>query len=166
MAALTYRQLPAGKRVIRTLRLLSGRWMDQINCGLQEACLDDQPAFDALSYVWGNAKDTAAITVDGCCFQVTKNLIAALRRLRSSVDTRILWVDAICINQHDNQEKAQQIQFMADIYQYARTVNIFLGESGILDYRFGPGHSRSPTTSHIFRGGIACGFSKKRFYRR
>ncbi|KAK0631460.1 hypothetical protein B0T14DRAFT_559252 [Immersiella caudata] len=95
MPTLTYRQVAAGGRAIRTLRLLPGRWMDQINCELQEACLDDHPAFEALFYVWGNVKDMAAITVDGCSFQATKNLIAALRRLRSSVDTRILWVNAI-----------------------------------------------------------------------
>ncbi|KAK1832042.1 heterokaryon incompatibility protein-domain-containing protein [Podospora conica] len=133
MAELAYQQLPAGQRAIRTLRLLPGRWMDQITCELQETCLDDQPTFDALSYVWGDAKDTAVITVDECCFQATKNLISALRRLRSSVDTRTLWVDAICINQKDNRERTQQVQLMADIYQSARTVDIFLGESGILD---------------------------------
>ncbi|KAK3386461.1 hypothetical protein B0H63DRAFT_382243, partial [Podospora didyma] len=97
-----YRQLPADRRVIRTLRLLPGCWMDQVICELQEASLDDQPAFDALSHVWGNAEDTAAIMVDECYFQATRNLIAALGRLRSSVDTRILWVDAICINQTNN----------------------------------------------------------------
>lgn len=86
-----------------------------------------------LSYVWGDPGDTDRITVDGCDFQATRNLIGGLRRLRSSRDARILWVDAICIDQANNQEKTQQVGMMAKIYMSASSVQIFLGESGILD---------------------------------
>lgn len=133
MAPLAYQKLPSGRRAIRTLRLLPGRWIDNITCELQEACLDDQPSFDALPYGWGNANDTTTITVNGYSFEATKNRVAALRRLPSSIETKVLWVDAICINQDDNQEKTQQVQLMADIYRYAHSVNVFLGESGVLD---------------------------------
>ncbi|KAK3386641.1 heterokaryon incompatibility protein-domain-containing protein [Podospora didyma] len=133
MCNVQYDNLDNDKKTIRILHLLPGRWTESICCRLQTCSLDDSHSFDALSYVWGNAHDTAPIDVGGSSFQATKNLIAALRRLRSSVEPRALWVDAICINQRDNSEKTQQVQLMARIYETARSVHVFLGESGILD---------------------------------
>ncbi|KAK4205434.1 putative heterokaryon incompatibility protein [Triangularia verruculosa] len=118
---------------IRVLHLLPGRWIEDICCELQAVSLDDDPAYDALSYVWGDPQDTGQITVNNSPFQATKNLIAALRRLRSSIYVKVLWVDAICINQQDNDEKARQVGMMARIYKSAADVQVFLGESGILD---------------------------------
>ncbi|KAK4449786.1 heterokaryon incompatibility protein-domain-containing protein [Podospora aff. communis PSN243] len=129
-----YTPLDTTRRSIRTLQLLPGRWLDPINCIIDSVALDDKPSFDALSYVWGNASDTIPIQVNSSPFHTTKNLVAALRRLRSSVDTKTLWVDAICINQADNQEKMEQVKMMADIYKAATSVRIFLGESGVLDH--------------------------------
>ncbi|KAK4173663.1 putative heterokaryon incompatibility protein [Triangularia setosa] len=118
---------------IRLLRLLPGRWIDSIHCELQTVSLDDNPAYDALSYVWGNPQKKAPIIIDRSPVEATKNLIAALRRLRSSIDVKVLWVDAICINQADNNEKTHQIGMMARIYKSAADVQVFLGESGVLD---------------------------------
>ncbi|KAK0744662.1 heterokaryon incompatibility protein-domain-containing protein [Apiosordaria backusii] len=130
---LKYEALNPNKNSIRILRLLPGRWIDDIQCELQTASLDDNPAYEALSYVWGNPQDTGPIIVDGSHFQATKNLMAALRRLRSSVDLKVLWVDAVCINQADNDEKTHQVGMMARIYKDAADVHVFLGESGVLD---------------------------------
>ena len=59
---------------------------------------------------------------------VTDNLAAALKRLRLSDSSRILWVDAICINQSDCAEKSQQVAQMAAIYANAARVVAWLGE--------------------------------------
>ncbi|KAK0662071.1 putative heterokaryon incompatibility protein [Cercophora samala] len=130
---LQYGPLHQQDHSIRLLRLLPGRWLDNIHCELETVSLDDNPAYDALSYVWGNPQDTSVITVDGSPFQATKNLVAALRRLRSSVEVKVLWVDAVCINQADNDEKTHQVGMMARIYRSAADVQVFLGESGVLD---------------------------------
>src|SRR5436305_9826776 len=133
MAGVQYDKLDPTRNSIRTLQLLPGRWIDDICCNVQTVSLDDSPYFDALSYVWGSPDDTAPIKVNGSCFHATKNLIAALRRLRSGVDAKVLWVDAICINQADKHEKTEQVGLMAQIYKAAGSVHIFLGESGVLD---------------------------------
>lgn len=59
---------------------------------------------------------------------MTQNLHAALARLRYSLFERIIWIDAVCINQNDDREKEQQIQFMAKIYALANRVIVWLGE--------------------------------------
>ena len=58
---------------------------------------------------------------------IQANLMAALRHLRQPSRSRTLWINAICINQKDNDEKSIQIQQMAIIYKSARRVVIWLG---------------------------------------
>ena len=69
---------------------------------------------------------------------MTKNLHAALVRLRDPFLKRILWVDAICINQQDEEERTQQVAAMARIYGLAKRVVVWLGEEagdGALAFR-------------------------------
>jgi hypothetical protein len=62
-------------------------------------------------------------------FQITTNLHAALLRFRNPFVNRYLWLDAICINQEDREEKAQQIQLMYKIYSLAQCVMVWLGDA-------------------------------------
>ncbi|KAH7400670.1 heterokaryon incompatibility protein-domain-containing protein [Phaeosphaeria sp. MPI-PUGE-AT-0046c] len=93
-------------------------------------------AFDALSYVWGSPDSPQSIKVeiassDGTIrafdVSVTHNLATALRHLRRPDAGRIIWADAICINQSDYDERAQQVLMMGDIYRSAKNVVAFLG---------------------------------------
>lgn len=89
-------------------------------------------AYLALSYVWGASTQERHVVVDGQMRQVTDNLYAALSQLRSrSVVRRGLrvWADAICFNQEDLEERAQQVQLMRQIYSRAAQVVIWLGSS-------------------------------------
>ncbi|KAH8681787.1 heterokaryon incompatibility protein-domain-containing protein [Xylariales sp. PMI_506] len=70
----------------------------------------------------------ASITVDRQSFQVRENAEAAIRRLRDPKQDKAIWIDAICINQNDNDEKAVQLPMMAKIYDGAQRVCIWLGE--------------------------------------
>ena len=72
---------------------------------------------------------TLPIHVDGEQFRVTVNLYTALSRLRDPSLQRILWVDAICINQENPEEQGQQVQLMAKIYSKAHRVIVWLGEA-------------------------------------
>lgn len=69
--------------------------------------------YEALSYVWGNTESTEKIWVDGCPFTVTENLFEALSDLRQPKEDRLLWIDAICIDQtHDAvSDKLQYMEF-------------------------------------------------------
>jgi hypothetical protein len=84
--------------------------------------------YEALSYVWGDTRETLPIWVDNNQFPVTVNLHAALLRLRDHSFERIIWIDAICINQKNPQEQGHQVQLMAKIYSNAYRVIVWLGE--------------------------------------
>lgn len=84
----------------------------------------------ALSYVWGSSTDKKTILVNGMEMQVTQNLHIALLQLRKSnwVRRRVnIWIDAICINQDDLDEREMQVKLMRDIYAIAWQVVIALG---------------------------------------
>jgi hypothetical protein len=87
--------------------------------------------YAALSYVWGDENMTSTIVVNGRETQVTRNLEAALRVLRGRPDFENrfrLWVDALCINQADYEERGNQVRKMRNIYGNAWTVIAWLGE--------------------------------------
>jgi hypothetical protein len=86
-------------------------------------------SYEALSYVWGDLSRTRSIFLDDVQFGVTSNLYAALLQLRDHSFPRIIWIDAICINQSDDDERELQIQSMAKIYGNAKRVNVWLGEA-------------------------------------
>jgi hypothetical protein len=82
-----------------------------------------------LSYVWGNEINRRLIYVDGHELLVTENLYAALSHLRDHRLTRLLWIDAICIDQTNHPEKEDQIQLMSKIYGLAQRVIVWLGKA-------------------------------------
>lgn len=99
-----------------------------ITCELYSLAFDTakEKGYSALSYAWGSASDLSPISVNGLEVLVTHNLYLALESLREDTDI-ILWVDAICINQNDFQEKNHQVAFMGDIYAYAQMTKVWLG---------------------------------------
>lgn len=90
--------------------------------------LKDTPKYHALSYCWGDPDlPRAKILLDGTEVEVTISLEQALRAFRHETIPMIVWADALCINQNDPEEKAEQIKLMRDIYTCASIVDIFLG---------------------------------------
>ena len=122
-----YSQLDATQKEIRLLTLEPGAESDGFRCRLNTYSLDAAPEYEALSYVWGDPKDTWQITVDGSEFQATVKLVQALWYIRSDETPRTLWVDAVCINQADDVEKSQQVRMMRNIYYRATSVVAWLG---------------------------------------
>ncbi|KAK2736939.1 heterokaryon incompatibility protein [Colletotrichum kahawae] len=122
-----YTVLDPTKREVRLLRLLAGNEADGISCELHTTSLDGPDEYEALSYVWGSASDTRTITVQQTAQTVTVNLEVALRYLRYPDRTRMLWVDDICIDQENVQERNQQVQWMSEIYSSAAQVVVWLG---------------------------------------
>ena len=126
--------LNAGNREIRLARLLPKRSTQEsnrppaIHISLRKVSLNDKVEYTALSYVWGDANDTIPILVDGSEFLATRNLVAALTELQLEEEEVTLWVDALCIRQADNEEKAGQIRMMKQIYEAATTTLVWLGE--------------------------------------
>ena len=84
--------------------------------------------FEALSYRWGSDDDQKPVYIDGYEVPVNRNLYAALSRLQDRFIERIIWVDAICIDQKNDDEKGSQIQLMAKIFSKATRVLVWLGK--------------------------------------
>lgn len=127
-----YQALPPG--TIRVLRLLPDVATEApIRCHLFVMPLPSlsmaRCSYDALSYVWGGMHKMETIIIEGHRLPVTVNLFGALTRLRDCCVERLLWVDAICINQREDgvREKEQQIQMMWEIYCLASRVIVWLG---------------------------------------
>ncbi|KAK4557027.1 hypothetical protein LTR86_006008 [Recurvomyces mirabilis] len=111
----------------RLLRLLPGEFDSPIRCSLSIQSLTDGLSYEALSYTWGRTTLDNVI-VNGHPMQVTYNLLVALRYLRRPDQVRILWVDAICMNQRSIAERNHQVAFMNKIYRSAARVLIWLGQ--------------------------------------
>lgn len=116
------------QRQIRLVTLEPGAWPDGIRCSIDAISFDRQPIYDALSYVWGDASNRRPIRLNDDLFDITENLWIVLRRLRDHTIRRVLWVDAICINQIDSEEKSQQVTMMREIYGACQTAIIWLRE--------------------------------------
>lgn len=86
--------------------------------------------FEALSYAWGLRKRCASIIVQGefdTKLAVTRSLLKALQHLRDETQSRVMWIDAVCLNQEDRIEKGLQLPRMRDIYRLAYRVVVWLG---------------------------------------
>lgn len=83
----------------------------------------------ALSYTWGDPKNRKEIRLNGQKFQVNANLPEALKALASHIDNPLaIWADAICINQNDLDERAEQVKVMRDIFANADSVIAWIGK--------------------------------------
>ncbi|KAM0162373.1 hypothetical protein ACHAQE_003816 [Botrytis cinerea] len=100
---------------------------DPLHSHLDVVSLESSPDFEALSYVWGSTTPAKTITLGDRLVTIGPNLDNALRNLRLLAAPRILWVDALCINQDDLDERASQVALMRRVYSDASTVLIWLG---------------------------------------
>ena len=94
-----YEQLPLKESQTRVLRLHSHLSNTKlVSCSLEVMTLDPEPSmvYTALSYVWGDARATEDIILNGVSFAVTSNLASALKQIRKGFGEIRLWADAIC----------------------------------------------------------------------
>ncbi|KAI0097518.1 heterokaryon incompatibility protein-domain-containing protein [Nemania sp. FL0031] len=121
-----------GAGEIRLLEILPGIGEGKIECRLKVYKLGEGCVPEALSYVWGRRdQPKGKILVDQKDFTVLGNLHRALRGLRLPETARVIWVDAICINQADGQERAHQVSLMGQLYSEAKTTTIWLDDSSL-----------------------------------
>jgi len=137
MESFQYSPLPVGDRSIRILTLLPGEETDEIQCELSTTKLEaisDNKTYEALSYCWGKQDAVMRISIreKGCprnsTFALRPDLHAALRVFRRKEEARELWIDAICIDQMNTEEKNVQVPLMRRIYEGCSGVLIWLGE--------------------------------------
>lgn len=129
MPTYQYRPLPAHGE-IRILQVRPGHKADGIDCRLKQVSIasSDREDYDALSYAWEGQTPREAIQLDGDPFLVTPNVFSALKHLRLKKERRTLWIDAVCIDQQNNDERRDQVAQMRHIFHNAEKVIVWLGD--------------------------------------
>lgn len=127
--------VPLNDSQIRLVNLLAGQEEDKIRLSLAVVDLVELPKFEALSYVVGrhDHSKSAGITHRGVVTQlpISKTLETVLIILRRKNMDRMLWIDAISINQNDQAERSAQIKKMGQIFHAASNVCIWLGPASV-----------------------------------
>lgn len=108
LSSYEYEQLVSDSS-FRVLELLAGEKADKLAFRLQIADWKNSPAFEALSYAWGDPKIKVAAICDGGTVPITTNLSDGLHAMRHRHHSRFLWADAVCINQKNVKERAHQV---------------------------------------------------------
>jgi Heterokaryon incompatibility protein (HET) len=130
MNSFRYTPLTPGSSEIRFITLHPGSWDTKIEISLHHDFLDTKPTYEALSYTWGDCNVTRTVALNGTPFEATTNLETALRYLRHENNgTRALWIDALCIDQNNLQEKSDQVKRMREIFPLATKVIAWTGEA-------------------------------------
>ncbi|TPX16212.1 uncharacterized protein E0L32_004207 [Thyridium curvatum] len=122
------------------LRLLSLPAManvehDCIHATLHTYQLDDCPEYETVSYCWGGEDGEMErcrpiyLTAYWDVLLQTKNCWSLLKYLQLRTEPRLVWVDAICINQANIEEREIQVGHMGEIYRRCLRVVVYLGES-------------------------------------
>ena len=125
----TYTSLPGNH--IRMSTILAGPDGSRLGIRLQMIDVHNLPSYRALSYCWGEGSmgeecSCEDETSSGRLW-LSNNLWQALKQIRRSEEDVPLWVDQLCIDQRNNEEKAQQVRLMGQIYSKASQVVVWLG---------------------------------------
>jgi hypothetical protein len=151
----TYEPLSRDYDELRLVKLQPRCSSSHIEIEITHAPYSAPPAYEALSYVWGSSERTHHVIVKTFSdflyefvartspverqqellqrvqprhLPISRNLLVALEHLRLRKKPRLLWIDAICINQDDIPERSEQVNKMGSIYSKARRVVLWLGE--------------------------------------
>ncbi|KAK7987090.1 hypothetical protein PG988_002078 [Apiospora saccharicola] len=122
-----------GEGTTRMLILHNGACEDELAGDLEMAKLADYPPWKALSYAWGTTTVYSRIRIGTRFIRISTNLEGALQILRQKhgdeyPDRELrLWIDQICIDQENVQERSQQVQLMFSVYEKAERVLVWLG---------------------------------------
>lgn len=118
---------------IRLLSIQPGAFAEDIHIDLHPVELNPETPieYEALSYTWGTTKSGILFLGESkSTLQITDNLALALRHLRYPTERRTMWIDAVCIDQSNLDERSEQVAIMAEIYQLAKGVIVWLGPEG------------------------------------
>jgi hypothetical protein len=124
-----YGSLDSDKKEIRLLHLEPGLDETPITGSLTVHPLSSRmiPDYEAVSYLWGDSRDYSSVQINSRAALVPASAERALRGLRSREGIRVLWIDAVCIDQASSREREQQVAIMNDVYERAMRTVVWLG---------------------------------------
>jgi hypothetical protein len=169
-----YRSLEGPSENFRLLSIMPAQHITgRVHVSISHCLIDDAPEYRALCYCWDYSNfDFHDILVDGLALSVRKNLFEALLAIRDQDSEIRLWVDALCINMGNMEERSHQIVNMRRIFSNASSVWVWLGtEEGVsaalgqLGMSFELRLSKSPLEGDLSAGGSVVAGSSSPFGR-
>lgn len=113
---------------MRLIQIQGGTKKDVISLRITQYAIHRRPAYAAISYTWGSiAAEMRQIRVNGRPFRVRVNLWHLLYHLRQRGESRFLWIDALCIDQQNLEERNFHVQLMGKIYETSALTIVWLG---------------------------------------
>ncbi|KAL9039318.1 MAG: hypothetical protein Q9214_004928 [Letrouitia sp. 1 TL-2023] len=122
-----YQYTPISVKTIRLFTIVTTA--TRVSCQIHHHAINNVLSYYALSYVWGDEEVCEPMEYNGRIIKISKNLSLGLKALHKREGSQLLWVDAICISQDNDQERAAQVPLMGQIYASAQKVYIWLGSS-------------------------------------
>lgn len=119
-------------REIRVIRLAAH---PDVVLSLEHRNLDDKPVYTAVSYRWGTEAAEDDLIVEGRALRVRKRLKSMIEALKDEHSVRLLWIDAICIQQNSTNEQNHQVRLMGEIYSRADQVIAYLEGAPLSTWR-------------------------------
>jgi hypothetical protein len=116
------------RKSIRLLRIVGDPDDLNIRCEMWSDTLDSETAYEALSYRWGDSPSRNRILINDMAYDIRDNLFDFLWQARQSRHNAVLWIDALCIDQSNREERNHQVAFMSDIYSRASRTIVWLGD--------------------------------------
>ncbi|KAH7380168.1 heterokaryon incompatibility protein-domain-containing protein [Pyrenochaeta sp. MPI-SDFR-AT-0127] len=102
--------------------------LDELHCELVQVPLSHCGLYQAVSYAWGDPAQDHFVRINGqYALPITRTLANTLPQLISICSTGFLWIDQICIDQSNKQERSLQVSIMGEIYSCALEVLIWTG---------------------------------------
>jgi hypothetical protein len=127
------RRLRSYEFQIRVIELAPSIDIDApLRCDIKQERLRSS-TYEAISYTWGPPIFSETLICGDSQIDITPTLDQALRRFRLKDKARVVWADAVCINQKDLKERGEQVQKMSEIYYFSRGVLIWLGNGPYMD---------------------------------
>jgi len=114
------------KDTIRLLLIYPRHPDGSVKCALFQTPLSSVPRYEAISYRWGGSGPNAEISVNDRSVMVTPNAWEVLKNRSSFWQPKLVWIDSVCIDQTNEDEKARQIELMEEIYRKAYIVSAAL----------------------------------------
>ena len=127
----TYLPLEQQPNRIRILLLHPGQEHKPLSGSLRSISLHSSPIaeYETISYCWGVSTERSTMRLDGKSLAIPISSHQVLARFRHAVAQRVLWIDAVCINQADPNERSHQVALMSEVYSKGVGNLVWLGES-------------------------------------
>lgn len=135
-----YSQLEDATAQIRLLRICSfDNATEKVELRITSHFIQDAPEFVAISYTWGSPSNLSSVLLNDSRIEVRENCHNALLQCRQQNIKQHIWIDSICINQDNIDEKGTQVAMMASLYRHASQVLVSIQ----------PSHQSEPRSGNV-----------------